>query len=58
MLITVLGRVIPPHTVSVSGSDARVLEVDLRSAWDELGLDSGWSNEVVVKIFINPVRAA
>jgi hypothetical protein len=56
MLITMLGRVIPEHTVSVSRSDTKVLEIDLETAWKEMGLDSGWSNEVAVKIFINALK--
>jgi hypothetical protein len=57
MLITILGKVIPVHTVSVSKSNPKVLEIDLETAWKEMGLDSGWSNEVGVKIFINPPKA-
>jgi hypothetical protein len=57
MLITILGKVIPEHTVSVSKSNPKVLEVDLETAWEEMGLDSGWSNEVGVKIFINPPKS-
>ena len=56
MLITILGKVIPEHTVSVSKLNPKVLEVDLETAWKEMGLDSGWSNEVGVKIFINPPK--
>jgi hypothetical protein len=57
MLITILGKVIPEHTVSVSKSNSKVLEIDLETAWKEMGLDSGWSNEVGVKIFINAPKA-
>jgi hypothetical protein len=62
MLITMHGRVIPEHTVSVSqgGGDGegKVLEIDLESAWKELGLEAGWSNEVAVRIMINPLKEA
>lgn len=57
MLIIILGKVIPEHTVSLSKSNPKVLEIDLERAWKEMGLDSGWSNEVAVKIFINPPTA-
>jgi hypothetical protein len=33
-----------------------VLEIDLKTAWKEMGLDSGWSNEVAVKIYLNAVK--
>lgn len=50
-LITILGKVIPPHVVSSPASSC-VLEVDVERAWNEMELDSGWSNEVAVEIFI------
>jgi len=54
LMITVLGKVIPVHTVSVSKADEHVLEIDVERAWKELELESGWSNEVEVKIYISP----
>jgi hypothetical protein len=54
MMITILGKVIPVGTVKASEVDAHVLEIDVERAWKELELESGWSNEVEVKIFINP----
>jgi len=53
MLITILGKVVPLHTVRVSEADVHVLEVDIETAWSELGLQSRWSNEVKIKVFIN-----
>jgi hypothetical protein len=53
LLITILGEVIPVHTVSVSKVDSHVLEIDIESAWKELNLESKWSNEVEVKIYIS-----
>ncbi|MCJ1470517.1 hypothetical protein MMC07_009163 [Pseudocyphellaria aurata] len=52
MLITILGRVIPLHTVSIDPARP-VLQVDIERAWNEMGLDGGWSNEVSVEIFIS-----
>jgi len=56
MLITILNKVIPGHTVTVSKEDPHVIEIDVLTAWKELDLKSGWSNEVEVKIYINPSR--
>ncbi|RDL29785.1 (Trans)glycosidase [Venustampulla echinocandica] len=53
MMITVLGRAIPIHTIGISEVDEHVLEIDTEQAWKEMGLKSGWSNEVEVKISIN-----
>lgn len=50
-MVTIQGQPIPPHTVSVSKADGHVLEVDLETAWKEMDLDSGWANEVEVKIY-------
>jgi hypothetical protein len=52
-MVTILGQAIPPHTVSVSKVDKHVLEIDVETAWKELRLDSGWSNEVEVKLYFN-----
>ncbi|KAK4144385.1 putative galactinol--sucrose galactosyltransferase 6 [Dichotomopilus funicola] len=49
-MVTILGQPVPPHTVSVSKQDGHVLEVDVETAWDEMGLEAGWSNEPQVKV--------
>jgi len=54
LLITILGKVLPIEVVKVSKADPHVLEIDVAKAWKGLDLDSGWSNEVEVKIYINP----
>ncbi|PVH88182.1 glycoside hydrolase family 36 protein [Cadophora sp. DSE1049] len=54
MMITIQGKVLPVHTVEISKVDEHVLEVDVETAWKELDLEAGWSNEVEVKIYINP----
>jgi hypothetical protein len=56
LLITVLGKVIPLHTVKKSIADDRVLEIDVQTAWKELDLDSKWSNEVQVKVYISRIK--
>ncbi|KAL2271316.1 hypothetical protein VTJ83DRAFT_687 [Remersonia thermophila] len=52
-MVTILGQPVPPHTVSISKQDGHVLEVDVETAWDEMGLDSGWANEVQVKVLFS-----
>jgi hypothetical protein len=53
LMITIQGKVLPVHTINVSKFSEFVLEIDVVKAWKELELDSGWSNEVEVKIYIN-----
>lgn len=50
-MVTILGEPIPFHTVTVSRQDEHVLEVDIETAWNEMGLKSGWANEVQVKVY-------
>jgi hypothetical protein len=50
-MVTIQGQPIPPHTVSVNEGDQHVLDVDIESAWQEMGLESGWANEVEVKVY-------
>lgn len=50
-MVTIQGEAIPPHTVSINKTESRLLAVDIETAWNEMGLDSGWSNEVQVKIY-------
>jgi hypothetical protein len=49
-LILLLGRVIPAHTVSKASSC--VLEIDVATAWTEMELNGGWSNEVRVELLM------
>ncbi len=49
-MITIQGLPIPLETVTVDQQDSHVLAVDIQKAWSEMGLSSGWSNEVEVKI--------
>ncbi|KAF7328418.1 Raffinose synthase Sip1 [Mycena venus] len=50
-MVTIQGQPIPPHTVTVNKADTHVLEVDIETAWKVIGLESGWANEVEVKIY-------
>jgi len=51
-LVTILGKVIPRHTVLISAANPKVLEIDVERAWTEMELDSGWGNEVTVRVFL------
>jgi hypothetical protein len=52
-MVTIYGRTVPRKTVwREGGEDAKVLAVDVSSAWKAMGLESGWSNEVVVQVFV------
>ncbi len=50
-MVTIQGQPVPAHTVSVNRQDKHVLDVDIEVAWTEMGLRSGWANEVEVKIY-------
>ncbi len=52
-MIMIQGKVIPVHTVQICKDDSHVLEIDVATAWKELDLEAGWSNEVEIKIYIN-----
>lgn len=54
MMITIQGKVIPVEAVNVSKVDEHVLEIDIAAAWKEMELQPGWSNEVEIRIYINP----
>jgi hypothetical protein len=69
-LVTILGKVVPRERVwkrglgmeggedgGEAGDHAGVLEVDVLGAWRDMGLDSGWSNEVTVGVFMQGVGA-
>ncbi|KAK4167262.1 putative galactinol--sucrose galactosyltransferase 6 [Cladorrhinum sp. PSN259] len=50
-MVTIQGQPLPPHTVTVNEKDNQVLNVDIETAWKEMGLESGWANEVEVKVY-------
>lgn len=52
-MVTMQGQPIPSRTVTMSVEDRHVLEVDLETAWKEMKLDGGWSNEVEVKVYFD-----
>lgn len=53
LLILIFGKPVPRGVVRCSKESDEVLEVDVQKAWEELGEDPGWSNEVSVEIFIS-----
>ncbi|KAF8540984.1 glycoside hydrolase superfamily [Trichophaea hybrida] len=52
LFVTIANTPVPVHTVTKSQMDSTVLEVDIETAWREKGLRTRWSNEVVVKLFL------
>ncbi|RYP03833.1 hypothetical protein DL764_004883 [Monosporascus ibericus] len=52
-MVTIQGQPIPPHTVTKSGADMHVLEIDVETAWKDMGLKAGWSNEVEIKVYFS-----
>ena len=52
-IATIQGQPIPPHTVTKSGEDQQVLEINVEAAWEEMGLKAGWSNEVELKVYFD-----
>ncbi|KAK1757368.1 raffinose synthase Sip1 [Echria macrotheca] len=55
-MATIQGQPLPPHTVSVDDIDRHVLRIDVEAAWKEMGLHSGWANEVEVKVYFPLVK--
>ncbi|KAF7715744.1 Galactinol-sucrose galactosyltransferase [Penicillium ucsense] len=52
-MITILGQPIPKAAVWKEGGEkSNVLAIDVLAAWKEMKLDSGWSNEAFVRIFM------
>ena len=55
MMVMIQNRAVPINMVQVVSEgvegDGRVIEVDVLGAWDEMGLDAGWSNELSVDVF-------
>lgn len=49
-LVTIQNQVVPVHAVAVCKSDDKVLEIDIETAWEEMGLHPGWSNEVELTV--------
>jgi hypothetical protein len=48
-MVTILGEPIPPHTVS-KGNEM-VVEIDIETAWNEMGRPTGFSDDLDVKLY-------
>lgn len=53
LMVTLQDQAVPVHTVSISKGDSRVLEVDIETAWKELGLKSEKGDQVEVRVLFN-----
>lgn len=52
-MVMILGQPVPQKTVWKQGGEkANVLVIDVLAAWKAMKLDSGWSNEAFVQIFM------
>ncbi|KAJ5446339.1 Aldolase-type TIM barrel [Penicillium cf. griseofulvum] len=53
-MVMILGRPIPQNTVwKQGGENGNVLAIDILAAWKSMALDSGWSNEAFVQVFVS-----
>ncbi|KAJ5949150.1 hypothetical protein N7454_000734 [Penicillium verhagenii] len=53
LMVMVLGQPVPQKTVwKEGGEDSQVLAIDVLAAWNAMKLNSGWSNEAFVQIFV------
>lgn len=52
-MVTIQGEPIPPHTVTINKDSDYVLNIDIETAWKEMGLEAGWANEVEVKVYLD-----
>ena len=51
-LVLIQGKIVPVHTVSI-GKTGNVLEIDIEAAWKEMGLQSGYANEVGIEVMLH-----
>jgi hypothetical protein len=52
-MVMILGKPVPQKTVWKEGGEtANVLAIDVLAAWKAMKLDSGWSNEAFVQVFV------
>lgn len=53
IMVMILGEPLPRKTVwKQGGNEATVLMIDVLTAWKDLGLSPGWSNDVLVQVFV------
>ena len=51
VLVLISEKVVPMRTVTIA-EQAPVLQVDVEKAWEEMGLEAGWSNEIRVLVLV------
>lgn len=51
VMVLLSGRAVPLYTVT-AGEEGAVLEIDIKRAWEEMGLEAGWGNEIGVEVFV------
>lgn len=49
LLVTIQGIVIPLSTLSTEGN---ILKIDVATAWKDMGLNSRYSNEIPLRIYV------
>ncbi|GAB7358368.1 hypothetical protein MBLNU230_g2438t1 [Neophaeotheca triangularis] len=52
-MVMIFGKPVPVHCVGVSKTSGQVLEIDVAAAWEEMGEDAGWNNEVSLEVFVH-----
>ncbi|OXV08808.1 hypothetical protein Egran_03426 [Elaphomyces granulatus] len=54
IMVTISERAISRQTIWKDGGDgSNILAIDVLTAWRELELNSGWSNEVTIRVFVS-----
>ncbi|KAL8668963.1 MAG: hypothetical protein Q9168_006426 [Polycauliona sp. 1 TL-2023] len=51
-IVLIHNQPVPAHTVTISTESERVIEIDIETAWREMGLQAGWGNEVVLEVVV------
>ena len=51
VMVMISEKAVPMHTVTIA-KQAPVLEIDIETAWNEMELEAGWSNEVRVLVLV------
>ncbi|KAL8773665.1 MAG: hypothetical protein Q9209_001431 [Squamulea sp. 1 TL-2023] len=51
-MVLIRDRPVPVHCVKVADDNKMVLEIDVETAWKEMGFQAGWGNEVEVEVIM------
>ncbi|KAL9035877.1 MAG: hypothetical protein Q9214_006389 [Letrouitia sp. 1 TL-2023] len=52
VMVVIQERGVPPETVEVSKASDKILEIDVETAWRQMGLKTGWANTVKVVVYV------